>query len=55
MVSRLLLAANSTLVNVEHCLKACGDVQYRQGRCDQQQEVKRTMMMMTMVNNEARE
>ena len=31
MVSRLLLAANSTLVNFEHWLKACGDVQYRQG------------------------
>ena len=37
MVSRLLLAANSTLVNFEHRTKACGDVQYRQGRCEQQQ------------------
>ena len=26
-----------TLVKLEHALKACGDVQYRQGRCEQQQ------------------
>ena len=38
MVSRLLLAANSTLVNFEHPTKACDDVQFRQGRCERQQQ-----------------
>ena len=27
-----------TLVKLEHSWKACGDVQYRQGRCEQQQQ-----------------